>query len=256
MPQLCHWTRRELLSLAALPVGASQATGSAGRTDLSPDWFYPEWAARAPNARPIRVRDTESALGRYDRLTKEVGLKDLARFHGHLCDGLVIAFVEIRAALDKLFPDGVVDRTDLRAVSKNGPCWVDAAMYLTGARINFQTLRVDNSVGDGFIVQRISTGEAWEVRLKPGVFPADQAALEERIRARRAAGQTVTAAEIDEVERMAEQTSRMILTTPPGQLLELRPVPGYRFRATDLFGERGDVINKNMPRAGATEAKP
>jgi hypothetical protein len=47
----------------------------------------------------------------------------------------------------------VVDRTDLRVVSKNGPCWVDAACWLTGARINFQTLRVDASVGDGFIVQ-------------------------------------------------------------------------------------------------------
>jgi len=62
--------------------------------------------------------------------------------------------------LERIFPDGVVDRTDLRAVSKNGPCWVDAVMFMTGARLNFQTLRIDNSVGDGFIIQRISTGEA------------------------------------------------------------------------------------------------
>jgi len=94
-----------------------------GTSDNSPDWFYPEWAADAPNNQPIAVRDTDSALGRYNLQTKQVGLKDVARVHGHMCDGLVIAFVEIKAVLSKLFPDGVVDRTDLQVVSKNGPCW-------------------------------------------------------------------------------------------------------------------------------------
>lgn len=123
------------------------AANAEGSTDQSADWFYPEWAARAPYNQPIRVRDTDSALGRHSLKTKEIGLKDLARMHGHLCDGLVIAFVQIKAVLIRLFPDGVVDRTDLRAVSKNGPCWVDAVAFMTGARINFQTLRIDNSSG-------------------------------------------------------------------------------------------------------------
>lgn len=55
----------------------------------------------------IRVLDTESALGKYSEKTKEIGLKDLARTHGHLCDGLVIAFIEVKAVLEKLFPDGI-----------------------------------------------------------------------------------------------------------------------------------------------------
>ncbi|MGC8793017.1 MAG: formylmethanofuran dehydrogenase subunit E family protein [Bryobacteraceae bacterium] len=182
-------------------------------------------------------------------------MKDPARFHGHLCDGLVIAFVEITSALEKLFSEGVVDRTDLRAVSKNGPCWVDAAMYLTGAPINFQTLRMDNSVGDGFILQRISTGGTWRVSLKPGVFPAEQATLEQKLRERRAAGLPVTAAEIDQIERMAEQLTRKVFASPPAELLQLELLPGYRFRATDLFGERGDTINKTMPRFDAPEGR-
>jgi formylmethanofuran dehydrogenase subunit E len=78
---------------------------------------YPEWAANARYNKPI-VRNTDSALGRYNLETKEIGLKDIARIHGHMCDGLVIAFVEIRAVLNKVFPDGVVDRTDLQVVSK------------------------------------------------------------------------------------------------------------------------------------------
>jgi formylmethanofuran dehydrogenase subunit E len=98
----------------------------------------------------------------------------------------VIAFVEIKAVLSKVFPDGVVDRTDLQVVSKNGPCWADAAAFLTGARINFKTLRIDASIAAGFIIQRISTSEAYAVHLKPGVFPDDQARLENRIRSLRA----------------------------------------------------------------------
>ncbi len=219
-----------------------------GRTDNTPDWFYPAWAADAKYHHPIRVRDTESALGRYAPKTKEIGLKDLARMHGHLCDGLVIAFVEIKAVFERLFPEGVVDRTDLRAVSKNGPCWVDAVSWMTGARINFQTLRIDNAVGDGFIIQKISTGETYQVSLKPDVFPKKQAELEAHIRALRAEGKPVTAAEIDEFEGMADQLSRKMLTAPPSALLDVRSLPNYRFVPMDLFGGRGDILNKDMPR--------
>ena len=68
-----------------------------GASENRPDWFYPEWAADAPNNQPIVGKDTDSALGRYNLQTKEIGLKDIARIHGHMCDGLVIAFVEIKA---------------------------------------------------------------------------------------------------------------------------------------------------------------
>jgi formylmethanofuran dehydrogenase subunit E len=106
--------------------------------------------------------------------------------------------------MEKLFPDGLVDRTDLRTVSKNGPSWVDTVAMMTGARINFQTLRIDNTVGDGFIIQKISTGEAYDVRLKPGVFPKEQAELEGKIRKLRAEGKDVAAGDIDAVEKMGD----------------------------------------------------
>ena len=220
-----------------------------GAADGRADWFFPEWAAGAPYGSPITVRDTDSALGRYNRQTKEIGLKDLARIHGHLCDGLVIAFVEIKAVLEKLFPDKIVDRTDLCLVSKNGPCWADTAAFMTGARINFKTLRIDASIGDGFIVQRISTGEAYKVHLKPGVFPEDQAALENKIRGLRAEGKPVTAEDIDRVEEMGDALSLKLLTAPPDQLLAIEELSGYKFQFSDMFGNRGDVVNKDMPRS-------
>ncbi len=218
------------------------------KIDNEADWFYPEWAANASYNKPIVVRDTDSALGRYNQKTKMIGLKDLARIHGHMCDGLVIAFVEIRGVFDRLFPDGVVDRTDLCVVSKNGPCWTDTAAFMSGARINFRTLRIDASIGDGFIIQRISTGEAYKVHLLPGVFPDDQAELENKIRGLRAQGQPVTAEDIDTVEKMGDSLSLKLLTTPPGQLLAMEKLKDYKFNFSDMFGNRGDIINKDMPR--------
>jgi len=233
-----------MLAASGYPVSAR------GNTDYSPDWFYPGAIATAKYNKSIVVKDTDSALGRYSLETKEIGLNDLARVHGHLCDGLVISFVQIKAVTAKLFPDGVVDRTDLQVVSKNGPCWVDAAAMMTGARINFKTLRLDK-IGDGFIIRRISTGETYDVHLKPGVFPADQAALESKIRKQRSDGKPVTAREIDEVEKMAAVLNMKLLTTNPDELLDIKPLPDFKFSPNDtveVFGNRGDIINKGMPR--------
>lgn len=211
-------------------------------------WYYPEWAAAAKYNQPIKVLDTDSALGRYSLKTKEIGIPDLVKFHGHPCDGLIIVFVELKAVLDKLFPDGVVDRTDLRIVSKNGPCWVDTAAMMTGARINFGTLSLDNSVGDGFIVQRISTGETYSVHLKEGVFPKEQIELERKIRQRYADGKQVYPAMIDQVEAMADKLSKRLLNTPPEKILDIKKLPDYKFEQKFKAGQRGDVINKNVPR--------
>lgn len=230
---------------------SSPAMAVDGKSENSPDWFYPKEVSEAKYNTPLRVRDTDSALGRYNLKTKELGLKDLVRVHGHACDGLLISFIEIRAALEKLFPDGVVDRTDIRVVSKNGPCWVDAGAMITGARINFKTLRIDKSMGDGFIVQKSSTGEAYDVHLKPGVFPADQAALEAKIRKLRSENKPVTAEDINAVEKMANAFNAKLLNTPPEQLLDIKSVADFKFSANDtveVFGNRGDVVNKNMPR--------
>ena len=238
------------LFAAVLLLNIFPANASEGKADNSSDWFYSEAIAKAKYNKPIIVRDTDGALGRYSLKTKEIGLKDLARIHGHACDGLVIAFVEIKAVLEKLFPDGITDRTDLRVVSKNGPCWVDTVAMMTGARINFKTLRLDK-IGDGFIIQRISTGEAYDVHLKPGVFPQDQAELEGKIRKLRSEGKPVTAEDINTVEKMADALNLKLLTTPPDQLLDIKPLPDFKFAANDtvdVFGNRGDIINKDMPR--------
>lgn len=217
-------------------------------TQQDNNWFYPDWAAGAKYNEQIKVLDTESGLGRYSTRTKEITLKDLAKIHGHLCDGLVISYLEIKEASKKLFPNGVIDRTDLRVVSKNGPCWVDAASMMTGARINFGTLSIDKSVGDGFIIQKISTGEAYCAHLKPGVFPKEQANLEAKIRKLKAEGKPINPIDIEKVEEMANNLSQKLLNSPPDEILDIIPMPNYKFEFKFSVGKRGDIINKNAPR--------
>lgn len=238
-----------LVALVFILSGCSTTTSHV-KSNNSSDWF-PASFAEAKYNKPINVRDTDGALGRYSIETKEIGVRDLSLIHGHACDGLVIVFVETKAVLNKLFPDGVVDRTDLRVVSKNGPCWVDTVAFMTGARINFKTLKLDKNIGNGFIIQRISTGEAYDVHLKPGVFPVDQTALEEKIRDSRSKDKAVSAKDIDTDEKMANTLILKLLNTAPEELLDIKPVKDFKFipnDSVDVFGDRGDIINKDMPR--------
>ena len=211
-------------------------------------WYYPTWAVNAEYNTPIKVLDTESALGRYATKTKELTLKDMALIHGHLCDGLVISYIEIKAVLQKLFPDGKIDRTDIRVVSKNGPCWVDAVAMMTGARTNFGTLSIQPEIGDGFIIQKISTGEAYDVHLKDGVFPKEQAMLENKIRTAIKKGQEISPKDVDEVEKMQDLLSKKLLNSPPKEILIIKKLENYDYKFRFQTNKRGDIGNKNVAR--------
>lgn len=206
--------------------------------------YFPLWAKFSKNNTPVRVLDTNSSLGRYSNFTKQIELKDLAKIHGHLCDGLVISFVELKTVLNKLFPNGIVDRTDLKVVSKNGPCWVDAATMMTGARINFGTLSIDKSVGNGFIVQKISTGETYQVKLKDGIFPQDLALLETKIKTEAKAGKKVSDSDIENLETLADKLSEKVLNSNPDKIMDIKKLDNYKFNQNVQIGVRTDIINK------------
>lgn len=140
-------------------------------------WSLPTWLEEA--ALPtFAVLDTRSAQGRLDPRVKTVSVADLVLAHGHACDGLLRGVWAMRALADFVFGDAPIDRSDLLVVSKNSPCLGDVAAYLTGGRARFGTHRLDDSLGVGFQLQRLSTGEAWEVREEPGFFPATNVAWE------------------------------------------------------------------------------
>ena len=213
------------------------------------DYFYATVVEDAQNSDPIFVKDTDSALGRYNLQAKPFGLDTLVKAHGHLCDGIVIAYVEITQGLQKLFPNGITDRTDIRIVARNSPCLVDGAALMTGARINFKTLSLDNSLGLDFIIQRISTGESVRVSLKDPSFLKALKSKERSIKKIRHEGKNVTPADIDRVEALAQEVIRKMLDEDAEDLVEVNTIKNYQFTfSTKDFGKRTDTINKNMPR--------
>lgn len=260
MNTIAQFSRSQYWKHTAALLSLLLATSLFGQTRSSPlaDNFYPKWAATATYNRPLLVRDTDSAIGRRSLQPKQLTLRDLALVHGHLCDGLVISWVELGAALRLLFPEGVVDRTDARVVSKNGPCWADAAAWTTGARTNHGTLALDNSVGDGFIVQRISNGKTVRVALKTGIYPESLAELERSIRKRRAQSEEVPSQEIDRFEWGAAAFSRRLLNTPPQDVLQTDLLVDFKFPTSspNPVAPRSDVSNRDAPRAGCQTNKP
>lgn len=252
--------RRKFLTFGA--IGAATGLYAAQKPLATPalfcqssvrNWYLPEYLNDAPNNIIIEVRDTDSALGRYNvqKNSKKITLDDVVKFHGHLCDGLVFSYLQISVALKKLFPDGIVDRTDLVGVCKNSPCMVDTLSYLTGAKINFKTLRIDSSLGASHIIQKISTKETYKVQLSPGVFPDQLAKLESSIRSKVAANEPVPPKFIDDVEKLADEFIRKLLHAPLEQLVSIEKMEGYVFNANeniDMFGKRGDIVNKNVSR--------
>jgi len=106
--------------------------------DRSPTWYAPMMAQ--PYAPVFEMLATRGTQGRYYAYTYPVTLKDLIRFHGHDCEGTTHAANAAWVAFRILFPDGIIDRSVLQAITGTSPCWSDAVAYLTGARLQYGTL--------------------------------------------------------------------------------------------------------------------
>ncbi len=106
--------------LAALLLLSISSLASSGVRAADPEWWSPEWLTKSPYSPSFEVRDTVNKYGRYADKTKRITLGDLIKLHGHFCGGLVEGAGALKLAFDKLFPGGVVDRTDLRIASNAG----------------------------------------------------------------------------------------------------------------------------------------
>jgi len=154
--------------------GESIRSDGVPEKDINTTWYFPEWLGTSPHAPVFEVRDTENKYGRYAKQTKAITLKDLIKFHGHFCGGLVESASSLRVAFDMLFSDKVVDRTDLQVVSNNSACGGDVAAYLTGTRTRFNSHIIDNSLTESeFYVKQVSTGKIVHVKLNPAAYPKE-----------------------------------------------------------------------------------
>lgn len=137
--------------------------------DRAPTWYAPMVAK--PYSPVFEILATRGTQGRYYPYTYAVTMKDIVKFHGHDCEGLSHATACARVAFDILFPDGIIDRSVLRGITGNSPCWSDAIAFLTGARIQYGNLGFfkDKKYGHAIVLYRDDTGVAVIATWKKGI---------------------------------------------------------------------------------------
>ncbi len=209
-------------------------------------WSLAPWLEEA--ALPtFAVLDTRSAQGRLDPRAKTVTVADLVLAHGHACDGLLRGVWAMRALADFAFGDSPIDRSDLLVVSKNSPCLGDVASYLTGGRARFGTHRLDDALGVGFQLQRLSTGEAWEVREEPGFFPTTIIAWEaDLLRDGREDSELRQLLAIHEAAQW-DWVRDVLLTSAPREHYIARKIDHLELPAPLHVARRTDTVNRLVP---------
>ncbi len=189
----------------------------------------------------IEVIDTDFSKGRLN-LKHELSLDDLEKFHGHLCDGLVVGFLGINEGLKMLYPNGIIDRTNTRIVSKSSPCLTDVAVYITGGRYQFNSFYVDNTIENGFyIVQRIDNGLTVKIQLNKGIKPQEI----DELGAKAIKGE-LPACDLDRLKKMEDDFSEKLLSTPPNELFSVIEINDFEWKPV-LKNDytKTDILNKN-----------
>jgi formylmethanofuran dehydrogenase subunit E len=189
----------------------------------------------------IKVLDTDFSKGRLQNI-QTITLDDAVKLHGHLCDGLVVGFLGLKEALYKLYPDSIIDRTNNRIVSKPSPCLTDIAIFMTGARYQYNTYYVSDSIKYQFIVQLIDNDKTFGVKLKPGLMPTAIDSL-----GRLATKGELDACGIDSLRKLENQFSTFLLSQNPQDLFIIEEIKNYKWLPV-LKGNflKTDVLNKKL----------
>ena len=193
------------------------------------------------NTPTIKVLDTDFSKGRLKQ-EHSLTLKDLEKFHGHLCDGLVVGFLGINEGLKQLYPNGIVDRTNTRIVSKSSPCLTDVAVYVAGGRYQFNSFYVDNSIKDAFyIIQRKDNGKAVKVAMNKGVKPKEISEM-----GAKAVKGELPACDLDKLKTLEENFSKKLLSTNPKDNFTVTELKDFEWKPI-LKNDytKTDILNKN-----------
>lgn len=188
----------------------------------------------------VKVVDTDFSKGRLG-LEHEVTLNDIAIFHGHLCDGLVEGFLGLKEGLMVLYPDGIVDRTNTRIVSKSSPCLTDVAVYLTGGRYQFNSFYISEKIDGMYIVQRIDNLKTVLISRKKGVKPQEIDVL-----GAKAVKKELGPCELEYLKTFEDDYSKFLLSTNPKDHFTVKIIDDFKW--TPELNNRyikTDIINKN-----------
>lgn len=187
----------------------------------------------------LKVNDTDFSKGRLGNI-QEIDIQDLTKLHGHLCDGLVEGFLAIKQGLNELYPDGIIDRTNTRIVSKPSPCLTDAAIYLTGGRYQFKTFYVSAEIKGMYILQRIDNGKTILVSRKPKVKPSIIDEL-----GGKAIEQKLSACDLDTLRNKEDQYTDFLINSNPNNIFEVHEIKDFKWKPKlkNTF-IKTDILNK------------
>lgn len=189
----------------------------------------------------IQTLDTDFSKGKLNH-TQNISLNDTAKFHGHLCDGLVVGFLGLKEALLFLYPDGIVDRTNTRIVSKSSPCLTDVAIYLTGGRYQFNSFYVDDSIEYNYIVSRIDNGKTFGIKLKSNIKPS---IIDEM--GNKAIQKELASEELEKLKILEDDFSTFLLDSNPKDLFIIEDIKNFKWhpKFENQF-VKTDIINKDI----------
>jgi acetolactate decarboxylase len=193
----------------------------------------------------IKVNDTDFSKGRLGNI-QTIDLDDLVKFHGHLCDGLVVGHLALQRALQELYPEGTIDRTNTRIVSKPSPCLTDVAIYTTGARYQFNTFYVSDALDGLFTVQRLDTGKAVSVKMNNGVKPNEINTL-----GAKAVKGELSPCDLEKLKQLEDDFSEKLLSTDPEANFTITDVTDFEWNP-ELKNDyiKTDILNKDKPKCG------
>lgn len=190
----------------------------------------------------FKTIDTDFSKGRLTH-QQTISLNDLEKFHGHLCDGLVVGALAMQQALNELYPNQPIDRTNLRIVSKPSPCLTDVAIYLTGGRYQFNTFYVDTAFNGLYIVQRIDNNQAVSVSLNKGVKPTAIDSL-----GTLATQQKLLPCDIDHLKELEDNFTKQLYKSEPSKIFTVKRLDTFTWQPnTKSTFIKTDILNKQQP---------
>jgi len=186
--------------------------------------------------------DTDFSKGRLNH-KQTATINDLEKFHGHLCDGLVVGALAMQEAMKILYPNQPIDRTNLRIVSKPSPCLTDVAIYLTGGRYQFNTFYVDTDFEGLYIIQQIDNLKTVSVSLKNGVKPTAIDSL-----GNIAIQQNLSPCDIDHLRKLEDDFTKTLIQSDPTNIFTVKEIPNFQWSPkTKNDYLKTDILNKDLP---------
>ncbi|MFA6200851.1 MAG: formylmethanofuran dehydrogenase subunit E family protein [Bacteroidales bacterium] len=192
------------------------------------------------NAQEIKVIDTDFSKGQLKNV-QTIKYDDLIKFHGHSCDGLLEGMQAMQVGLKELYPDGIIDRTNTRVISKPSPCLTDAAIYITGGRYQYNSFYVSNDFEGLYIIQRIDNKKTIQVIRNEGVKPFLIDSL-----GKLAIEQKLSYNQLQDLRKLEDNYAKFLKDTPPNKNFTAKEIKDYNWSPllkSDFI--KTDIINKN-----------